>query len=85
VWVRSQDRTILANCIEFHAVEKEVRGVSQNSNSIGFLLGKYNSSERALEVIDELQEKLIEQQAINNSKSHYIRRYAVYEMPKRSR
>lgn len=56
LWIRSQDKTKLMKTNEIE--------ICQNSNgtwwfNIGYSMGEYNSKERALEVLDEIQNILM--------------------------
>lgn len=90
LWIRSQDKTILVN-VEYILLnvldETEIRGK-------GFILGEYKSKERALEVLDEIQNAILFSSAsleemetykinfeswyANNTKTGL----AIYQMPK---
>lgn len=83
VWVRSQDKNRFAKANIF-SYDYEVNRHIVNCN--GYPYGVYNSKERCLEIIDEIQ-LLLENngstndrisQAISGIKNEFI----VYEMPK---
>ena len=79
LWIRSQDKDIL--------VKVDSLLIDDNNNDIytqcwvgvnleTYTLGKYKSKERALEVLDEIQHRLI---TLSDSMN---RQLYVYEMPK---
>lgn len=53
LWIRSQDKSCLVNIKAVIILNKEIRGYyNENPN---WLLGKYDNEERALEILDEIQ------------------------------
>lgn len=96
LWIRSQDRECLIK-IENVYIDKRDFGNDdiQYYISTGTLtkLGTYKSKERALEVLDEIQERLINLQLVSLEekgkarKDVYTRPYleCVYEMPKENK
>lgn len=54
LWVRSQDKTQLGIIVGVILVDNELRGFT-NHNHYYFELGTYKTKERALEVLDEIQ------------------------------
>ena len=57
LWMRSQDRTDLICINRIYAVNNQIR--TKVYGEIGFtVLGEYKTKERALEVLDEIQEIL---------------------------
>lgn len=63
LWIRSQDRLLLANVKNFYIVdsdsEERVVICGYTSDDFNdFDLGSYNTKERALEVLDEIQHKI---------------------------
>lgn len=95
MWIRSQDKRRLLNVNLVEVDGKEVRGYQHaffigdysSSNDWGsnndILLGKYETEERALEVLDVIHQNLItcikSDRIINGEK---IVSLAVYQMPK---
>ena len=75
LWVRSQDRTTLIRSYEIYIAEHSNNYVIRAKRT-SHILGAYKTIERALEVLDEIQEKI---RMIQNPKDSY---YCVYEMPK---
>lgn len=57
LWIRSQDRTDLICTNRIYAVNNQIR--TKVYGEIGFtVLGEYKTKERALEVLDEIEEKI---------------------------
>ena len=91
LWIRSQDKRMLTK-IDYLYLEvndgREILG--GNHYMINQSLGIYKSKERALEVLDEIQERIVNLQLVNLEekgkaradvyKNEYLR--CVYEMPK---
>lgn len=73
LWIRSQDKKVLikTDYIEFGEWNNEYR-IYINAE----ICGKYKSKERALEVLDEIQDRLI---TLCDSMNRHL---YVYEMPK---
>ena len=78
LWIRSQEKTrlIKVNNILAYCFEDGSCGIQINSQCF---VGEYTSKERALEVLDEIQNK-IEQ---FNTKTDYNCTSNVYEMPQK--
>ena len=68
IWIRTQDKEMIINC---YAI-----GINfEDDNSIyssGYVLGKYSTKEKALKVLDEIQEFIVYYENISNM---------VYQMP----
>ena len=89
LWIRSQDREllVLAKGFEFQYTSYDggyqIFAVWQNNYQ---MVGKYKNKERALEVLDEIHQRLIDLQTIEIAPDSYktIKRNinCVYEMPK---
>ena len=82
LWVRSQDREKLRKIIDFkyqkgtlETYDDVIVGTTQYDE--WEVLGKYKSKERALEVLDEIQNKICPQDCINIGYGTIV-----YEMPK---
>lgn len=80
MWIRSQNKLHLVNSNDICVFYKHL-------HSKDILLGEYKTEERALQVLDEIQEKIINHH--NGSLSINVEPqiqtscgYAVYEMPK---
>lgn len=76
LWVRSQDKKILTkvNYLEVYGSSTDW-WIMGNDND----LGTYKSKERALEVLDEIQNTIIGFENENNYVSTQC--YSIYEMP----
>lgn len=80
IWIRSQDKEVIATVEEVY-VEKVNGEYMINSIKVG--LGKYDSKERALEVLDQIHNVV----ARNSSRDYLSGKYRVnqnyvFEMPK---
>ena len=76
LWIRSQDKSCLVNVKAVIMLNKEIRGYyNENPN---WFLGKYNNEERALEVLDEIQ-NILKHEWDYKDKFSMCR---IYEMPK---
>lgn len=81
MWIRSQDKKILMKPEYITEIKNEIRA---STNSDGFLItiGEYSSHEKALKVLDMIQE------CIEHNNSHHNARigvpyleYNVFQMP----
>ena len=90
LWIRSQDKESLikvSNVQYSYLNDKHFIGTYYDNLKI---LGQYETKERALEVLDEIQERIVNLQLVNLEekgkarKDVYTREYlrCVYEMPK---
>lgn len=91
LWIRSQDRIILSKVDAMQIKERQNRNYKYgdldkaNEYSIhnGFIeIGIYATKERALEVLDEIQNKISEYKMVDiGYHSEFICNNIVYEMP----
>jgi len=58
MWVRNQNKHKLLDIKAFQVIEGTIEGISADGE--GWTLGKYSTKERALEVLDQIQERLTE-------------------------
>ena len=75
LWIRSQDKTTLEKVSTIQLCENPDRSWFFNTD-LGLILGKYKSKERALEVLDEIQNE------ISKKNLGYPNYTGIYEMPK---
>ena len=80
LWIKSQDKEvlILANHLDIYQIDENVYAIEES----GVDLGTYKSKERALEVLDEIQNILKIGLQINNNNQFVGTTTYVYEMPK---
>lgn len=86
LWVRSQfrDALIKLNNIYTYKTGNEIELRTDFSVSKEYILGRYATKERALEVLDEIQRLITDLQYMSyavDSSSFYSYRPNVYEMP----
>jgi hypothetical protein len=75
LWIRSQDKNCLVNIKAVIMLNKEIRGYyNENPN---WFLGKYDNEERALEVLNEIQ-NFIERKDIEGNRYY---KNEIYKMP----
>lgn len=75
LWIRSQDKEVLTRVVDIWKDADKNEIWSKSSFAIKNCLGIYKTKERALEVLDEIQD-LLQNAYIGNSNR------IVYEMPK---
>jgi len=93
MWIRSQDEMTLKECDEFSlgtsngkACIYGVKGNWESGESIPPILGEYETKERAIEILDEIQTAIsgngtsIDESSINGDIIHSD---YVYEMPEK--
>ena len=80
LWIRSQDKTLLEKT---DGITLNKEGLEIYSTSTGRTLGVYKTKERALEVLDEIDEfvDLLNNSLLGLSDDGVHRRHSVYEMP----
>ena len=86
LWIRSQDKEIL---LKVNELEIEANMIIAFDNNKYQCLGTYKTKERALEVLDEIHQRLINLQCIEITGADFITQQmkkngidCVYEMPK---
>ncbi len=89
LWIRSQDKEALIKvdkifywntCPEMPNTGKHYLGNKEWVGNADYTkLGEYNTKERAIEVLDEIQEKMYNLSSCNYHNGYYSR---LYEMPK---
>lgn len=88
LWIRTQDRTTLIRSYEIYIVEQQNMYLIRAKRT-SHILGSYSTFERALEVLDEIQQRLINLQLVSLEEKGQARKDAVindnlkcvYEMP----
>ena len=92
LWIRSQDKHKMLKCelLKYEEYEESfgIRGFTSSDN---WTIGYYNTKERALEVLDEIQQRLINLQLVSLEEKGQARKDAVindnlkcvYEMPEK--
>ena len=82
LWIRTRDRAGILKCEKLYI--QVLNGEFYILNENEFPLGTYKTKERALEVLDEIQDILIssEYMNINNDEVMTCGSCKVYEMPK---
>ena len=91
MWIRSQDKTVLVKVFDFRVDccigldgEFYIQG-NLDSNYDSYILGTYKSKERAIEVLDEIQEGMIKNavaKVVDAEKQYIIPNpVIIYEMP----
>ena len=84
MWIRSQDKTTLAYCTRLAVVGKTIQNLPPTMFEDDYdVLGKYETKERAIEVLSEIQEQLFRQVEIQEEWNSYqkIKSYFVFQMP----
>lgn len=89
LWIRGQDKKQLSKIVGMLLVDKELRGFTEYNKNY-FELGKYNTEERALEVLDEIETAIVNNYAYELATNSGIgpdnikggKFTGVYEMPK---
>lgn len=90
LWIRTQDRTTLIRSYEIYIVEQHNTYLIRAKRT-SHILGSYRTFERALEVLDEIQIRLINLQLVSLEEKGQARKDAVindnlkcvYEMPEK--
>lgn len=87
MWIRSQDRKLLADIKAIGAYSIEIRASIGGNRADTGPLGEYESEERAVEVLDEIQENINVLEHDKVYKSRHEEMYAqgryVYQMPEK--
>lgn len=68
LWIRSQDKTTLIKSYEIYITEHSKDSYLIRAKRTSHILGSYNSFERALEVLDEIQNILKPKVLVNTYK-----------------
>lgn len=83
MWIRSQDKKTLAYCTRLAVVGRTIQNLPPTGIEDDYdVMGVYESSERAVEVLDNIQSQLrstvevIREVSSDNYKQHFI-----YQMP----
>lgn len=88
LWIRTQDRMTLIRSYEIYIVEQQNMYLIRAKRT-SHILGSYSTFERALEILDEIQRRLIKLQLVSLEEKGKARKDAVindnlkcvYEMP----
>lgn len=84
LWIRSQDRLYLNIVSNIAVIDNRVEMLANQGR---MALGRYKTHERALEILDEIQDMINNDGAQNGeydkiSGCYYVVKKKVYEMPK---
>lgn len=95
LWIRSQNKKVLTVVNELYVSKDEPREIWTQLGEYAVWLGGYETEERALEVLDEIQKTIINNEIIrltipnvndmkNNEEKYkkFIFNQMIYEMPK---
>lgn len=85
MWIRSQDKEELVNVQRLSVIDKRVVAVNSEKDGDYTYLGKYESKERTLKVLDNIQQQIISATSSDNiyDDGQTINHYeVVFEMPK---
>ncbi|MBR1386256.1 MAG: hypothetical protein IJ568_05460 [Bacilli bacterium] len=81
LWIRSQDKLTLMKTTYVYVAREEV--CAYDENKCWSTIGVYETQERALEILDEIQYLLNNNFCYNKELNQYITcNNAIYEMPK---
>ena len=59
IWIRSQNMEVIVFCKAVSVeADKTAQVLGHNSGIYGFLIGQYNTKERAIQVIDDIQKHI---------------------------
>lgn len=86
MWIRSQNKKILAKVTRLGIVGTSIQNLPATGIEDDYdILGKYKSTERAIEVLSEIQEQLFNRVEIQEEWNTYqkIKSYFTYEMPEK--
>lgn len=86
LWIRSQDREVLTRVVDIWKDADKNEIWAQSSFAIKNCLGIYKTEERALEVLDEIQEAKLgnfHYRCSNNAKVSSKEDTIIYEMPEK--
>lgn len=78
LWIRSQDKTTLIKIDRIDIDDRSIIVWQNNYSCDEIYMGTYSSKEKALEVLDEIQELILK---LDKRITHY-ELDCVYEMPK---
>ena len=88
LWIRSQDKTTLIRSYEIYISEYGKGSYVIRAKKTSHILGAYKIMERALEVLDEIHQRLINIQCLELTGADYISNQmkrngldCVYQMP----
>ena len=84
LWIRSQDKMLLSKAVDIRIVIEQ-EGASIIDDTTTYILGTYKTEERALEVLDEIQQILCPKKlkaTIGKNVEFILGTVYVYEIPK---
>jgi len=83
MWIRSQDKKTLAYCTRLVVVGKTIQNLPPTGIDDDYdVMGVYESSERAVEVLDNIQSQLRSAvEVIRGVSSDNYKQHFIYQMP----
>lgn len=85
MWIRSQDKKTLAYCTRLAVVGKTIQNLPPTGIDDDYdVMGVYESSERAVEVLDNIQSQLRSAvEVIRGVSSDNYKQHFIYQMPEK--
>jgi len=85
MWIRSQDKKTLAYCTRLAVVGRTIQNLPPTGIDDDYdVMGVYESSERAVEVLDNIQSQLRSAvEVIRGVSSDNYKQYFIYQMPEK--
>lgn len=84
MWIRSQDKKTLVYCTRLAVVGRTIQNLPATGIEDDYdVMGKYESEERAVEVLDNIQSQLRSTvEVIRGVSSDNYKQHFIYQMPK---
>lgn len=85
MWIRSQDKTTLAYCTRLAVVGRTIQNLPPTMFEDDYdRLGTYETKEKALEVLNEIEKRLFEYTEIYEKRTDYheTKKHMIFQMPK---
>lgn len=84
MWIRSQDKKTLAYCTRLFVHGPYIQNLPATGIEDDYdIMGKYESEERAMEVLDEIENQLFKHTKLHEKANDYhkITKHIVFQMP----
>lgn len=86
MWIRSQDKTTLAYCTRISVAGRTIQNLPPTMFEDDYdVLGRYETPERALEVLDEIEKRLFAYTDVYEKRTDYheTRKQMIFQMPEK--
>lgn len=81
IWIRSQNKEVLIECKEVHIFGWDATSYRIDSRESNYILGEYSTKEKALKVLDMIQERIGNIENIKSNQCMVKPNFLIFQLP----